>query len=499
MSQRHRAVHVSPAARELGTKAYGELLTQHNARAPRRARRGRRRRDRPAGRLDLRGLPERRALRSRRRSPRSARSGRQTWPEGAGGSCAHGPATPARPGAPRTGTSGSRSTGGADRRRRARRPGAALGDDGRGSSSTSCRRTSGSAISGRRRSRGSSVRRALPARDRGPRVGVPAAVGAARPRLRPVLLERDAELARITALLHAAPAGERAPRRDRGPTPGSARRACSPSCGRRGRGRDWTCSSARGGELEARASPSASCASSFEAALAPARTARARCSPAPRRSPSAALRRARCEAPRRRGGHLLRGPARPLLAHAATSPPSGRCVLAIDDLHWCDAPSLRWLAYLARRLEGLPMLARRRRCARPSRRPSERSLDRVRLRPGDRLDPARGAAERRRGRALVERARSARTPTPVLRRLPRRDRREPAPALGSCSTRSPPTACQPDARERRDASASSARRRSCARSGCGSRGSRRSAAARARRRRARRRRRASARSPRSPA
>ena len=31
-------------------------------------------------------------------------------------------------------------------------------------------------------------------------------------------------------------------------------------------------------------------------------------------------------------------------------------VLAIDDVHWADAASLRWLAYLARRIEGLPLL-----------------------------------------------------------------------------------------------------------------------------------------------
>jgi DNA-binding CsgD family transcriptional regulator len=31
-------------------------------------------------------------------------------------------------------------------------------------------------------------------------------------------------------------------------------------------------------------------------------------------------------------------------------------LLAVDDLHWSDEPSLRWLNYLARRLEGLPML-----------------------------------------------------------------------------------------------------------------------------------------------
>ncbi|HEX8102720.1 MAG TPA: hypothetical protein VF533_08920, partial [Solirubrobacteraceae bacterium] len=31
-------------------------------------------------------------------------------------------------------------------------------------------------------------------------------------------------------------------------------------------------------------------------------------------------------------------------------------VLAVDDLHWCDRPSLRFLAYLVRRLEGVPIL-----------------------------------------------------------------------------------------------------------------------------------------------
>jgi predicted ATPase len=34
----------------------------------------------------------------------------------------------------------------------------------------------------------------------------------------------------------------------------------------------------------------------------------------------------------------------------------GPLLLAIDDLHWCDRPSLRFVAYLAHRLEGLPLL-----------------------------------------------------------------------------------------------------------------------------------------------
>src|SRR5437763_1761472 len=42
-----------------------------------------------------------------------------------------------------------------------------------------------------------------------------------------------------------------------------------------------------------------------------------------------------------------------LVANIASRRPT---LLAIDDLHWCDAPTLRWLAYLSHRLEGLPLL-----------------------------------------------------------------------------------------------------------------------------------------------
>ena len=34
----------------------------------------------------------------------------------------------------------------------------------------------------------------------------------------------------------------------------------------------------------------------------------------------------------------------------------GPLLVAIDDLHWCDLASLRFLTYLIRRLEGLPVL-----------------------------------------------------------------------------------------------------------------------------------------------
>jgi DNA-binding NarL/FixJ family response regulator len=51
----------------------------------------------------------------------------------------------------------------------------------------------------------------------------------------------------------------------------------------------------------------------------------------------------------------------------------GPLFIAVDDLHWCDAPSLRALAYLVRRLEGLPVLLV------GSLRPSEPGVDRALL------------------------------------------------------------------------------------------------------------------------
>ena len=42
-----------------------------------------------------------------------------------------------------------------------------------------------------------------------------------------------------------------------------------------------------------------------------------------------------------------------LAANAALHQPT---LLVVDDLHWADAPSLRWLVHLTRRLDGLPLM-----------------------------------------------------------------------------------------------------------------------------------------------
>src|SRR5262245_60950653 len=42
-----------------------------------------------------------------------------------------------------------------------------------------------------------------------------------------------------------------------------------------------------------------------------------------------------------------------LTANTAFAQPT---LLLTDDLHWADAPSLRWLAHLVRRLDGVPLL-----------------------------------------------------------------------------------------------------------------------------------------------
>ena len=47
------------------------------------------------------------------------------------------------------------------------------------------------------------------------------------------------------------------------------------------------------------------------------------------------------------------GAARPLLVHGQRRRAGRPLLLLIDDAHWCDGPSLRWLPYVARRADGL--------------------------------------------------------------------------------------------------------------------------------------------------
>ena len=164
--------------------------------------------------------------------------------------------------------------------------------------------------------------------------------------------------------------------------------------------------------------------------------------PVRRRAPAVRGRRHRPGRARRRRGGRARGVrARPRTAR----PPATRrfaalhglywltlnlaaerpLLLEIDDLHWCDRPSLRFLAYLVRRLEGQPVLVTRQRAHR--RRADRRRADgRDRQRSRHRPRPARAAVARRRS-ASSSRSRLGAEPDARLPRgLPRHDGRQPA-------------------------------------------------------------------------
>ena len=160
----------------------------------------------------------------------------------------------------------------------------------------------------------------------------------------PGLLERDAELAALGELVAGAAAarGRLVLIEDRR---GSASRACCRACatGRPGSSGCWP---------PARASSSASSPTASSASCSRRTWPRGprRCS-AGSAAPAAAVF-AGLEGEGGASFAALHGLYWLALNLAAERP----LLLAVDDLHWCDRPSLRFLAYLARRLDGAPIL-----------------------------------------------------------------------------------------------------------------------------------------------
>ena len=206
--------------------------------------------------------------------------------------------------------------------------------------------------------------------------------------------------------------------------PGSARAGCSPSCAPRPRRTTFACS------------PPAAASSS---ASFPFGVVRQLFEPAARRTPRRASagspapprRRARSSRPPTPGSDGLASDATFAALHGlywltANVAADGPVLLSVDDLHWCDRPSLRFLAYLVRRLEDMPALVGATlRSTDPGTDPA--LIAEIEPRPGHRAPSARAAQRARRDRDGPRAARRGR-PRALLRRLRARDRRQPAAA-----------------------------------------------------------------------
>ena len=172
-------------------------------------------------------------------------------------------------------------------------------------------------------------------------------------------------------------------------TRGSGRRRSSARCASRPRCAGWTCCrrAAASSSTTSRTGSSASCSSSR---LAVAPSSEARLSSARPRSPSSSSRRAH-RSRRASGRWTRRSPCSTASTGSTANLACQRPVLIlIDDLHWADEPSLRWLAYLVRRLEGLPVLVVVA-SAFAGARLREGAARRARRRPGRAARPAQGA------------------------------------------------------------------------------------------------------------
>jgi DNA-binding CsgD family transcriptional regulator len=168
------------------------------------------------------------------------------------------------------------------------------------------------------------------------------------------LLEREPELTQLTGRMEAAGRGEGGIVLLEGP-PGIGKTALLAAACERAREFGMQTAAARGGELES-GLPWGVVRSLFEPGLeATSKAERRRLlagaaglarialrSRAPRRAPIAA----------ETMGAALHG----LYWLAANTAAQRPLLIAVDDVHWADMPSLRWLAYLAIRVEDLPVL-----------------------------------------------------------------------------------------------------------------------------------------------
>ncbi len=168
------------------------------------------------------------------------------------------------------------------------------------------------------------------------------------------LLERDGELAELAALLDAARAGHGAAVAVEGPA-GIGKTSLLAAARAIAAGRGVQCLSARGGELE-RAFPFGVVRQLFEARLASAGTDERRSLLEGSAALAAPVLGAGAPSGPDAGGDASFAALHGLYWLTVNLAQRGPLLLLADDLHWADAASLRYLAYLGRRVEELPVL-----------------------------------------------------------------------------------------------------------------------------------------------